>query len=648
MNFFTVLLTKNSLVTIFSCIQILIFSASTSGIAFANVDIDSIIRHTEERRSAIARMMEESTLFIYVPQRDSFSMGTGFVVADNYILTNAHVTDGNKRIYVAGKNLGLVRAKVIDEAYNNVDDFALLYISSTVKLPVLSFNLNLQRTDRVSAWGYPGLVTQYDKSIENLIEGMEFSDVPPVVYTEGTVSSFVSSNGQNSIIHTAAIAGGNSGGPLVNSRGEVVGINTWGATEEGEGAFVNAALHAQDAIKFLRSNGINPKISDGNFVATSYQGSENNAQNQQNPINFTEQPIEIVNNEQSTSGFGRISGITGSIDEFTDDEEIQYNGFENSTNSIAFLVEGISQGSRGFGVGQSTSFENLEDELDFALNSYLGDEGVPYDPDKGVRMLQNLANQGVIDAEVMLGTIYVSDIDYQNTQEGMNLLHKGAEEEPYYASILADFLFFGEAYGIEPDVNEALRQAERGSEIGDPDAQALLAVFYMYGLAGESRVEGAYKLAAEAAESGVSKGYSALSYLYANGIGVKKDAKQAFEYAKQAANEGDALAMGYLANYYLNGFGTEENFAKALEWAELGAIEGDGFSEYVLGYLYSNGLEVIQNLPLAWAYFEVSVKDLVTEAKDARDKVYAMMSKEERIEGETIVKNWRKEWGFVL
>ena len=46
------------------------------------------------------------------------------------------------------------------------------------------------------------------------------------------------------------IAGGNSGGPLINSKGNLIGINTFGHTEYG---FINYAISVDEIIRFLGS-----------------------------------------------------------------------------------------------------------------------------------------------------------------------------------------------------------------------------------------------------------------------------------------------------------------------------------------------------------------------------------------------------------
>jgi S1-C subfamily serine protease len=222
-----------------------------------------ILALLEDRRREVAALMERAVVYVLVDHGDSASMGTGFVVADGYVVTNAHVVDGKGTIILANPVQKPVRATLVRREYGGEaggNDFALLRFSPEVPLPTLVFSPRVSRMDRVSSWGFPLLVTQFDQSIDEILNG-ELRTAPPVVYTEGTVSAIVEKQGRRNIIHTAAIASGNSGGPLVNSRGEVVGINTWGYTEEDEGAFVNASLPADRIMDFLRRAGITPKAS---------------------------------------------------------------------------------------------------------------------------------------------------------------------------------------------------------------------------------------------------------------------------------------------------------------------------------------------------------------------------------------------------
>ena|GEM_PF-2208627 len=240
-----------------------------------NVRPDSPRVDFAERRRAIAEIMEAATVWVVVDNPRDYSTGSGFIVGEGYIITNAHVTDSLKAggsIYVLNEKITARQASIVgsiredSRSAANVKDLALLRFDPPkgTELPVLSFNFDVKRMDRVSAWGYPGMATQFDIRVERLgKENINKLEAPPVIYTEGAVNAIVRGRQTNSILHSASIAGGNSGGPLINNRGEVVGINTWGHTEEDEGAFLNGAQLASDIVNFLAENGVTPRLAAG-------------------------------------------------------------------------------------------------------------------------------------------------------------------------------------------------------------------------------------------------------------------------------------------------------------------------------------------------------------------------------------------------
>jgi len=232
----------------------------------------------EERRRSLAALMEAATVWIVTEDDEGVGSGTGFIVGDGYIVTNAHVVSDLGRggtVYVLNERISARKASLVKTLYDSPTgwqpggrDFALLRFDPPKGVPVLAINTEVRRMDRVSAWGYPRMATQFDVNTERLRRG-DTRDLkpPPVVFTEGSVNTIIKAKLGEAILHSAQISRGNSGGPLVNSRGEVVGVNTWRYRAEDEGDFLNGAQPANELAWFLTENGVTPKLAEGQQLA---------------------------------------------------------------------------------------------------------------------------------------------------------------------------------------------------------------------------------------------------------------------------------------------------------------------------------------------------------------------------------------------
>jgi S1-C subfamily serine protease len=112
----------------------------------------------------------------------------------------------------------------------------------------------VRRTDRISAWGFPGAVTGGDPKFAALLKG-DIGAAPEVVFTEGTVS-VVLERKPPLIVHSAVISQGNSGGPLVDEYGAVLGINTLIRLDDESYRQSSMAIVAADMIAFLQEQGL--------------------------------------------------------------------------------------------------------------------------------------------------------------------------------------------------------------------------------------------------------------------------------------------------------------------------------------------------------------------------------------------------------
>ncbi len=143
------------------------------------------------------------------PRRTS-ALGSGFVISeDGYVVTNNHVIDGADEIIIEFFSGEELVAKVIGTDKNT--DLALLKVEADGPLPFVSFgDSDIARVgDYVMAMGNP--------------LGQGFSVSAGII----SVRSRALSGSYDDYIQTdAAINRGNSGGPLFNMDGEVIGVNT--------------------------------------------------------------------------------------------------------------------------------------------------------------------------------------------------------------------------------------------------------------------------------------------------------------------------------------------------------------------------------------------------------------------------------------
>ena len=128
----------------------------------------------------------------------------------------------------------VVPCDVVYQAPSDKPDLAIIQaaekVEGRVALPLLAENREVDSGDTVYALGYPGST---DEATLDIITGdHEYAgSIEKVTITSGIVSLHTTFNLLGSstriIQHTAQINHGNSGGPLLDERGAVVGVNTW-------------------------------------------------------------------------------------------------------------------------------------------------------------------------------------------------------------------------------------------------------------------------------------------------------------------------------------------------------------------------------------------------------------------------------------
>lgn len=188
---------------------------------------------------------------------DVIGHGTGFAVSPTLIVTNAHVIaplldDDRLRLGVVpaqGRTGYFARIRRV----SNGVDLALIELTEKASLPVSTiYTGRVEDGSDVFAVGYPANV---DEALGLGLNGLVSPQAP--VKSRGQVSGGRTSTQFDTILHTAPIGVGNSGGPLLDSCGRVVGVNSFGTiSDNGSDSEFYFAVSVRELAPFLREAGV--------------------------------------------------------------------------------------------------------------------------------------------------------------------------------------------------------------------------------------------------------------------------------------------------------------------------------------------------------------------------------------------------------
>ena len=219
-----------------------------------------------KHRDELVKILNQSTVFIIAEKEKGWGSGTGFFVAPSIIVTNAHVVKNSisGKVWITNKTLGKLHKVEISsikggEKFSG-SDFAILRVSESKNIQAFTFSKHAQALDRVVSAGFPEIVIKFDEAYNALISGDQGA-VPEIVVTAGEVSAIhQTTGGMTSIAHTADISPGNSGGPLVDLCGRIVGINTWVTFNKDSVSKFDFAIAVQDIVEFLKEEGVTVNV----------------------------------------------------------------------------------------------------------------------------------------------------------------------------------------------------------------------------------------------------------------------------------------------------------------------------------------------------------------------------------------------------
>ena len=285
---------------------------TTSSSSTGTSDVATIAKNAMPSIVSITNMsvQEVQSFFGGTQQQESTSVGSGIIIGQTdselLILTNNHVVEGNEKLTVSfvdnesveanvkgtdsTKDLAVVAVKISDVKDSTMDEIAVATMGDSSKLEV---------GEQVVAIGN---ALGYGQSVTSGI----------VSATERTLDGY---EGGTLIQTDAAINPGNSGGALLNSNGEVIGINTAKvATDSVEGmGYAIPISDASDTIQNLMNQETKTKVSEAEQGYLGIQGvdvSDESAKMYNMPTGVYISDV-VKNGGAQQAGLTKCSVITG-------------------------------------------------------------------------------------------------------------------------------------------------------------------------------------------------------------------------------------------------------------------------------------------------------------------------------------------------
>ncbi|HLC87083.1 MAG TPA: trypsin-like peptidase domain-containing protein [Candidatus Nanoarchaeia archaeon] len=209
-----------------------------SQIGSIDEEISLLKASTSEDFSGIIEDAVKSVVTI----RTDVGQGTGFIITeDGYLVTNAHVLSGGREVEAITYEQDIIEAEFI--GYESNLDIALLKIDGTYNRLTLENSNKVQVGEKVIVIGNP--------------LGLQFS------VSEGIVSAIhrAGLGGLEAYIQTdAALNPGNSGGPLINKEGKVIGINNFKVGAGENLGFALESNYIKEAVNNIAEKALNQTL----------------------------------------------------------------------------------------------------------------------------------------------------------------------------------------------------------------------------------------------------------------------------------------------------------------------------------------------------------------------------------------------------
>lgn len=570
--------------------------------------------------------------------------GTGFSLLDNYVVTNNHVIEGANKVYIQGingNNKKTYEAEVIST--DKVNDLAIIKVKGT---SILSANIPYSVKTKVSDVGEDVFVLGYPLTTTM---GNE------IKLTTGVISSRSGYQGDISLYQISApIQPGNSGGPLFDSKGNIIGIVSAkhiGAENVGyaiktsylkkliEHSISSSILPVDNKIANFNLSSKVKKVKD--FVYSIICLGKDNEESNNRSIS-TNQPVTLTDYQRYI--YAAQDG----------DPEAQFRigAYFHAGKDVA---KDFIKAAYWWQLGANQGAPSCQYNLGLC---YLNGEGVSLNKNKGAELIKAAAQQGMPEAQSKMGFLYREGIGVNSDIQNAAYWWKQAAAQDNSDAQINLGVCYANGYGVSKDLSTAKywweKAAAKGEKVaisnlsklelaeedtenhkttessvsqnifqknleiakeGNADAEYYVGCCYHRGEYVEKDEEQAFKWYHKSAQHGNAKAQTCLGACYELGNGVKQNYSLAVTWYRKAAEQGYSKAQTCLGYCYGKGNGVVEDYKQAIEWWRKAAIQGDSEAQNCMGNCYNYGTGVSKDIKQAFFWYSKSAKQNYAEAQ---------------------------------
>ena len=458
-------------------------SSSSAYVSFENGAMRTSISSTNENNVYI-KLFPSATDNISIADAPANEWtGTGFALKDNYIVTNYHVVDGAKSISIKGINGNFVKGCDADViATDKQNDLAILKVNGvtiqSVNIPYSVKTNTAEVGEEVFVLGYPLTSTMGDE----------------IKLTTGVVSSRSGFQGDVSLYQISApIQPGNSGGPLFDSKGNVIGI----VSAKHKGAEnVSYAIKASYLRNLMESSLTNNILPQNTKLAT----------------------LNLSGKVKSAKNFVYYIICSSKV----------INGNNSKQSSLSTVKKTNTNTNMDPDLEKAKSYTSSAD-LHYHIKEYAN----------AVELLQKAVNLGYAEAQYKLGYMYQYGQGVKKNYIKALELYKKAADQDYVDALCNIGYMYEYGLGVNKNLGKAIEWYQKGAERGDAVSQDNLGIRYESGMGVKRNYAKAFELYLKAAEQGYAKGQYHVGCLYEKGLGVNKNLSKAIEWYKKASGNGN-------------------------------------------------------------------------------------------------------------